>query len=96
MNRQSPSLPLRRGDTIRILAVGNSFSVDAMEYLFPLCRAGGMRVVLGNLYIGGCSLDTHWKNIQGCLPAYTYFKNTDGEWLSTPDASLRQALAEER
>ena len=95
MNRQSPSLPLRRGDTIRILAVGNSFSVDAMEYLFPLCRAGGMRVVLGNLYIGGCSLDTHWKNIQGCLPAYTYFKNTDGEWLSTPDVSVRQALAEE-
>ena len=91
------SLPLQRSDTVRILAVGNSFSVDAMEYLWQLCRAGGMRtVVLGNLYIGGCSLQTHWSNIQGRLPAYTYYRNTNGSWQSTPDVSVQQALAEER
>lgn len=91
-----PLLPLQRSHTVRILAVGNSFSVDAMEYLWHICRAGGMRsIVLGNLYIGGCSLDTHWKNIQGCLRAYTYFENTDGHWQSTPDVSVQQALAKE-
>ena len=46
--------------TIKILAIGNSFSQDAIEqYFWELAEAEGIRVVVGNLYFGGCSLEGH-------------------------------------
>lgn len=43
--------------TIKILAIGNSFSEDAIEqYLHELAYADGIETVIGNLYIPGCSL----------------------------------------
>ena len=46
--------------SIKILAIGNSFSIDAMEYLWHILRAGGVEeVVLGDLFIGGCPVDLH-------------------------------------
>ena len=59
---------------IKILAIGNSFSVDAMEtHLHKVFAALGIEATLGNLYIGGCSLDTHWNNIENNKKAYTYY-----------------------
>ncbi len=88
--------PIRLSQPLKILAVGNSFSVDAMEYLWNICRAGGIgETVLGNLYIGGCTLQTHWQNILEAAPSYTYYKNTDGIWHSSPGTTLQQALTEE-
>lgn len=84
-------------ETIKILAIGNSFSVDAMEYLWNICRRGGVKtVVLGNLYIGGCTLETHWSNISSGAAAYTYYKNTGGTWTTTEGKSVQAALAEEQ
>ena len=55
-------IPMTR--SLKILAIGNSFSVDAMEHLYGIAKDGGVEnVLLGNLYIGGCSLATHAKNI---------------------------------
>lgn len=66
---------------ISILAIGNSFSVDAMEYLFPILQqAGYSKIYLGNLYIGGCSLETHAGNIASNASSYTYYTNTNGTW----------------
>lgn len=43
-------------DTLRILAIGNSFSQDAIEQnLWELFDAEGIPVIVGNLYIGGCT-----------------------------------------
>ena len=37
---------------VRILAIGNSFSQDAVEqYLYELFDAAGTKVVIGNMYI---------------------------------------------
>ena len=45
-------------DTLRILAIGNSFSDDATQYLPDLLEAAGIHnVILGRLYIGGCTLE---------------------------------------
>lgn len=47
-------------DTLRILAVGNSFSDDGTEYLPELLEAAGIHnVIVARLYIGGCSLERH-------------------------------------
>ncbi len=65
--------------SIKILAIGNSFSVDAMTYLWDVFHIAGFEeIVLGNLYIGGCDLDTHWSNMQSGAASYTYYKNTTG------------------
>ena len=45
-------------DTLRILAVGNSFSDDGTEYLPGLLEAAGIHnVIVARLYIGGCTLE---------------------------------------
>ena len=63
--------------SISILAIGNSFSVDAMEYLGLICEAAGIEeITLGNLYIGGCSLDQHLTNAKGGGNVYTYYQWT--------------------
>ena len=48
---------------IRILGIGNSFTRDAIEYfLYDVFNAAGYNAILGNIYIGGCTLQTHWEN----------------------------------
>jgi len=71
-----------KGKAIKILAIGNSFSVDAMKnHLFPIFESAGYTdITLGNLYIGGCSLDVHYANLKNMTAAYTFYLNTDGEW----------------
>ena len=80
--------------TFRVLAIGNSFSEDAMRYLYPLAREAGFHDVrLGNLFIGGCSLEKHAVNARYNLPAYKYQVNTTGAWYDRP-ASIADALEE--
>lgn len=67
--------------TLRILAIGNSFSQDAVnQYLYEIGKAAGYELVIGNLYIGGCSLERHWKNAESGEEAYSYEKQVNGKW----------------
>ena len=69
---------------LKILCIGNSFSVDSMEYVYQVAQAAGVKnIVLGNLYIGGCSLATHLANAQGDKGSYIYYTNTNGTWASS-------------
>ena len=83
---------------VRILAIGNSFSEDAMEhFLFGLAKAGGKKVIIGNLFVGGTDLDFHWKNASENIDKYNYRKvSTDGEKTKTPKVSIATALADEK
>jgi len=84
-------------NVIKILAIGNSFSQDAAEsYLDDLAKAEGIRLIIGNLYIGGCSLETHWKNASGDLPAYSYRKITEGDTVVLAGQTLLSALKDEQ
>ena len=82
--------------TLKILAIGNSFSSDATEYFWDIAKNGGVEtIIVGNLYIGGCTLATHWANINSSSGAYTYYKNTSGKWTSRASTSVQYALQEE-
>lgn len=48
---------------MKLLSIGNSFSQDAHKWLHKLAKQNGIEIETTNLYIGGCSLETHWKNI---------------------------------
>ena len=80
----------RGGDTLRILAIGNSFSQDAVEQnLHELGKSVGYTIIIGNMYIGGCPLDRHVRNARNDAPAYVYCKiNAEGEKTKTDSVSL--------
>lgn len=82
--------------TVKILAIGNSFSQDAVEqYLYDLAKASGIEVVIGNMYIGGCDLDKHYANLQNDSPAYEYRKVVAGDKKNRSGARLSDVLADE-
>lgn len=82
---------------IKILTIGNSFSEDAVEnYLYDLAFAAGHKVMIANMYIGGCNLETHWKNASGNLPAYQLRTiSPDGTRGTMNEQALREVIAGE-
>lgn len=55
---------------MKILSIGNSFSTDAQRWLHQTAAAMGVDILAVNLYIGGCSLQTHWEKWQSGEEAY--------------------------
>ena len=84
-------------DTLRILAVGNSFSDDGTEYLPGLLEAAGVRnVIVARLYIGGCTLERHCKEYADGTANYIYYKSTKNQWVTVSrNATLLDGLKDE-
>lgn len=84
-------------DTLRILAIGNSFSDDGTEYLPALLESAGVKnVIVARLYIGGCSLERHCKEYNQGLANYIYYKSTSNSWrVAKKAASLLDGLRDE-
>ena len=85
-------------EPLKVLAIGNSFSQDAVEQnLWFIADADGTPMIIGNLYIGGCSLERHWDNASKDAKAYAYRKiDIKGEKTNTPKTSISEALADEK
>ena len=75
---------------MNILSIGNSFSQDAQRYLHQIAKADGVNLNVFNLYIGGCSLSTHYRNMLGDKSEYTLEMNGEstGFKVSIKDALL--------
>ncbi len=56
-------LPLTARE-LKVLMIGNSFSRPVVHNLPPLAAAGGHQLLITNAYIPGCSLKTHWQNLE--------------------------------
>lgn len=83
--------------SLKILAIGNSFSTDSMQYLYEIMKDGGVeKIILGNLYYGGCSLDQHYQFGRTDSASYTYYKNTGRGWVKTEGYKMSQALNNEK
>ncbi len=51
--------------SLKILTIGNSFSDDAMEYVYNIAKAAGIEnVELGNIRRDSCSLDMHINSLK--------------------------------
>lgn len=85
-----------RPDTLRVLAIGNSFSEDAVEqYLWEIGHEAGVELIIGNLYHGGCSLERHAANLRGNVADYAYRKIVGGVKTDRPATTLRYGLRDE-
>ena len=73
---------------MKVLAIGNSFSEDAMRYQHGIAESNGCKLTVVNLMIGGCSLERHRQNMQSGEAAYTLEKNGEstGRKISLADA----------
>lgn len=56
---------------MKILSIGNSFSQDAHAYLHNIAASMDIDLDCLNLYIGGCSLETHADNLKNDAKAYS-------------------------
>jgi len=81
---------------LKILTIGNSFSDDATEYLYTIAKGYSIEnIVIGNLYVGGCTISQHRTFAQNDQSAYVYRKNTSGYFDSKDGYTLKNALEDE-
>lgn len=84
------------GKKLNVLAIGNSFSADAVEqYLWELAAEAGDTLVIGNAYIGGCNIDRHVANFENVAPAYSYRLIEKGVLTSTEGKTLQDIIADQ-
>lgn len=74
---------------MKVLAIGNSFSENATRYLHNIARAAGEKLEVANLYIGGCVLERHYRNMLSDSRAYTLQYNGENTGFTV---SLSEAL----
>ncbi len=87
-------------DTIRVLAIGNSYSQDALSYLPVVMRGLDRNVclVLGIAFIPSCSLQMHWDNFRSESHAYEYDKydcRIDSAYSNIKNYSLNDIIIDE-
>ena len=78
---------------MKIISIGNSFSQDAQRWLKKLAEQNGIDLECVNLYIGGCSLETHRNNIAGNKADYDFELNGEG---SMRKISVNDALSRDK
>lgn len=84
-------------DSFKVLAIGNSFSVDSMEYLASIAHEKGFKnVVLGNLYIGGCTIERHYNNALNNSQDYVYYKNVNNTWNDYYNKTILDGIKDEQ
>lgn len=74
---------------MNVLAIGNSFSQDATRYLHQIAKADDCKLLVTNLYIGGCPLNLHFRNM--LTEKKAYFLESNGEKTGF-HVSLKEAL----
>ena len=80
---------------LEILAIGNSYTTDALWYAWQSARDLGVeKVALGNLYIANCDMQKHAANAANDSPAYLYYFNDSGTWETTSDYRISSALTD--
>ncbi|MBE6985406.1 MAG: DUF4886 domain-containing protein, partial [Ruminococcaceae bacterium] len=80
---------------LEILAIGNSYTTDALWYAWQSARDLGVEnVALGNLYIANCDMQKHAANAANDSPAYLYYFNDSGTWETTSNYKISTALTD--
>ena len=85
--------------SLKVLMIGNSFSISATRHMPQVAKSMGMKLDLASLYIGGCSLERHWNNCENKDPdfkPYKFTRFTDGVKKKGSKMNIPEALAMEK
>lgn len=78
---------------MKVLSIGNSFSEDAQRWLHDISLCGNTGIDTVNLFIGGCTLETHYNNIKENKCDYS-LQGNDGKHIK--NSSINEALCGEK
>ena len=79
--------------TLSVLMVGNSYTVDTMEYVYHIAKSAGVKnVVLGILYFGGSTIEQHYGFWANSLASYEFIYINDGSWITMKNAKWTDGL----
>ena len=75
---------------MRVLSISNSYGEDSCRYLHQIAKADGEKLEVVTLFIGGCTLERHYRNMLGDKEAYdlTYNGQRTGFTVSMQEALL--------
>lgn len=80
-------------DSLKILFIGNSFSVDTCEYLVHVAKSLNVKKIkLLNLYIGGCSINLHYTHLINDCKAYLGFFNEGEGFKEIENIGIKESI----
>ncbi len=89
-------------DRLRLLMIGNSFSLSNLKEMPNVALSMGRRLDMASLYISGCSLERHWSNFlvsatNATARQYRFDRIVDGKRIVHKGrANIQEALAMEK
>ena len=78
---QSYDVKVNPANKLKVLMIGNSFADDTINYAYEIAKSMGIpeeNILVADIYIGGCSLATHWSNAQSNAAAYRFGLEKEG------------------
>ncbi len=79
--------------SLKVLFIGNSFAVDTMEHVAGIATDLGVEdIKLNVLYIGGCSIRRHHRNLTEDLRIYELFENVGDGWHSSVGKGIKPTI----
>lgn len=88
----SPLHAEKNTNEVKLLMIGNSFSVNAYNYIQQIAKAEGVALTVANLNYGGCSLERHYSFFKNDSAVYGY-SNSWGE--TKHEYTISEALADQ-
>lgn len=79
--RRTYKAEVKTADRLKVLMIGNSFADDTINYAYEIAKNVGIpaeNILVADIYIGGCSLATHWNNAQTNAAAYRFGLEKEG------------------
>lgn len=78
---------------LKILAIGNSFTINACHYLPMLIdELDGDSICIARLTRSGCSLSQHWESHISGTPDYDLYYSDGGQWVKSETKVFDDAL----
>lgn len=82
--------------SLKILAVGNSYSSDCTVHLYGILKDLGLEnVIVANAFIGGCNITQHYNNSKSNEGLYKYTKYTSNGTEVTENSRFMDMIKDE-
>ena len=80
-------------DGLNVLMIGNSFSEDTVRWVYDIAKDLNIENVnVCNMYIGGCSIDTHYANAVNNRANYDFQVYKNGTWEHNTGKTLQYGI----
>ena len=80
-------------NNLKVLMIGNSFADDTVFYAARIANSLGINLQIYDAYIAGCTLDTHYSNIQSGETAYSMRSMNGSSWNYQNNMSLSSIIS---